>query len=73
MLSKRGAELLFLALLCLIVAACTALVLAIAWFGVDSSLPGRTLRATLMGWLVGFPVALLLAGWVRRLTGRLAR
>ncbi|MBX3378463.1 MAG: hypothetical protein KF805_00080 [Phycisphaeraceae bacterium] len=73
MLSKRGSELLFLALLTLIVAACCALVLSIAWFGLDSYLPGRTIKATALGWLVGFPVTLLFAGSVRRFTSRLAR
>ncbi|MBX3390826.1 MAG: hypothetical protein KF691_15360 [Phycisphaeraceae bacterium] len=73
MLSKRGAELVFLALLSLIVAACSAVVLSIAWFGLDSHLPARTFKATALGWLVGFPVALLAVGSIRWLTARLAR
>ncbi|MGH7243177.1 MAG: DUF2798 domain-containing protein [Phycisphaerales bacterium] len=73
MLSKRGAELLFLALLAAIIAACCAMVLSITWFGLDSRLFSRWLKATALGWLVGFPVALLFAGAVRRLTMRFAR
>lgn len=72
MLSKRGSDLLFLALLVLIAAACCALVLSIAWFGLDSNLLARTLKATALGWLVAFPVALLLSGKLRRLTTRLS-
>jgi len=73
MLSKRGSDLLFLALLTLLIAACCALVLSISWFGINSYLLARTLKATALGWLVGFPVALLLSGTVRRFTTRLAR
>lgn len=73
MLSKRGAEVVYLALLSLIIAGCSAVVLSIAWFGLDASFPGRTIKATALGWLVGFPVALLVVGSLRRFTARLAR
>jgi len=73
MLSKRGSDLLFLALLTLIIAACCALILSIAWFGLNSYLPARTLKATALGWLVGFPVALLLSGPLRKGTTSLSR
>lgn len=70
MLSKRGSDLLFLALLVLTAAFCCALVLSIAWFGLDSYLLARTLKATALGWLVAFPVTLLLSGGLRRFTAR---
>jgi hypothetical protein len=73
MLSKRGSDLLFLALLTLIMAACCALVVSIAWFGLNSYLFSRVLKATALGWLVGFPVALLLGGTLRSFTARLSR
>jgi len=73
MLSKRGSDLLFLALLTLIIAACCALVLSIAWFGLNSYLFSRFLKATLLGWLVAFPVTLLLGGKLRSITSTLTR
>ena len=73
MLSKRGSDILFLALLILIAAACCALVLSIAWFGVDSYLLARTLKATALGWLVAFPVTLLLSGKLRSVASALSR
>lgn len=73
MLSKRGSDILFLALLILIAAACCAVVLSIAWFGLDSYLLARTLKATALGWLVAFPVTLLLSGRLRSVTAALTR
>ncbi|MBS0188888.1 MAG: hypothetical protein JSS51_12540 [Planctomycetes bacterium] len=65
MLSKRGAELVFLAILTAVIALCCGLVASIAWFGIDAHLVTRTTKAALLGWLVAFPVALLCSGKLR--------
>ena len=71
MLSKRGGEVLYLGLLTLAIAGVCGLVLSIAWFGLDGRLFSRWIRAALVGWVAAFPCGLLIAGWLRRVAGKL--
>ncbi len=73
MLSKRGANVVYLGLLTLVIAGVAALVLVIVQAGVDSHLPTRWGRAWAVAWIASFPTALLFAGALRRFADGLAR
>lgn len=73
MLSKRGGDILFLALLTLLIAGVTTLVLCIAWFGLDGRTISRWARGMTVGWIASFPTALLLSGFLRSAASKFVR
>jgi hypothetical protein len=68
MLSRRGANVLFVLVLSGAMAAIMSLAMTIVHSGVDASLVSRWLRSFLIAWLIAFPSALLIVPPIRRFT-----
>lgn len=68
MLSRRGANTLFVLLLSGAMAAIMSLAMTIVNTGVDAHLIARWLRNFLLAWLIAFPTALLIVPPIRRFT-----
>lgn len=66
MLSRRGANVLFVFLLSGSMAAIMSLAMTIVNTGVDAHLVARWLRNFLIAWLIAFPSALLVVPPIRR-------
>ena len=73
MLSRRGANVLFVLLLSGTMAAIMSLAMTIVNTGVDARLVARWLRNFLIAWLIAFPSALLLVQPIRRFTDGLTK
>jgi hypothetical protein len=73
MLSRRGANILFVVLMAGVMSFVMSFVMTLANTRLDSGFWDRWLRAFVLGYVVALPTAMVVVPLVRRFTDRLAR